>query len=68
MKQPLTIEFGRQLLTHVGEGVVVPVGVGDGQEVEVDLVGVAVRRVVLHQFADDVRAHRRRDPFSGVDP
>ena len=59
--------FDELLRTHVGEGVLVSVGVGHGEEVEVDLVDVAVGGRVLHHLPDDVRAHRRGDPFPRVD-
>ena len=54
-------------VTHVGEGVLVSVRVGNGEEVEVDLVDVSVCRGVLNDLSYGIRANCGRNPFPCVD-
>ena len=58
------LTFGHAIYTHVGECVLVAVGVGDGDEGEVELGG---ELGLLGELVDDEGGDGGRDPLAGVD-
>ena len=53
--------------THTLPGELIPIRIGDRQNVEIELIHVLLSVLRFAQFLEDVRADGRGDPFAGVD-